>query len=98
MSITTRLTRGTVLVNMPTVDMGTGKVFGLGELIGGLANLGAASINAPQQQAAIEAAERQAEADRLAKQQRTEQVIKFLSGLAILTAITLLLIYLIRKA
>ena len=84
------------MVNMPRVDMGTSKLFGLGELIGGLANLGAASINAPQQQAAIEAAERQAKADRLAKQQRTEQVLKFLGSVAVLTAITVLLIYLIR--
>lgn len=98
MSVVTRITRGTVLVNMPRTGLSTGtaKVFGIGEFIGGLANLGTAAINAPQQQAAIAAAERQAEADRLAREQRTTQVLKFLGSIAVLAAITVVLIYLIR--
>ena len=91
------ITRGTALVNTsPAPEQGTAKVFGVGQFLGGLVNIGAAAINAGTNSEALSAAERQAEADRAAKAQRQAATFQFLAGTVLTIGIIAIIITILK--
>ena len=110
MNAATRISsRGTALVNMPAEPtQGTAKgisdwgeaagqfAFGFGSALSGVGNIVGAITGAELGRTAISAAERQAQADRMAKAQRQEKTIAFLAKLTG-TAAILFVLYLILR-